>query len=108
MAALRATCPLLPLTPECLIKTPIRENNNEEQTNAPRIRRHRARYRPRIRHARTLRLGRREEIRSRRQRYRNQARADRAAFRPRLALWRVGARRRGVFPDAERKGGING
>ena len=58
----------------------------------------------RIRDARALRLGGGEEIRSRRERYRNQARPDRAAFRPRLALRRAGPRRRGLFPDAERKG----
>ena len=58
----------------------------------------------RIRDARALRLGGGEEIRSGRQRHRNQARPDRAAFRSRLALRRARPGRRGLFPDAERKG----
>ena len=79
-------------------------NNNEEQTDPARVRRHRACRHRRLRAARALRLGRREEIRSGRQRYRNQARTDRAAQRPRLALRRARPGRRSLFPDAERKG----
>jgi hypothetical protein len=33
MAALRAACPLLPLTPEWLIKAANKGGNNEEQAN---------------------------------------------------------------------------
>src|SRR6185312_773524 len=102
MAALRATCELLPLTLECLIKTSNQGGiTNEEQANPARIRRHRARRGPRIRIAGAVRLGADQEIRSGRQRYRNQAWADGSAFRSRLALRRAGARRRGLFPDAQ-------
>src|SRR6187399_544439 len=105
MAALRATCELLPLTPEWLIKVPKSgRNNNEEQNHAARIRRHHARRGPRIHVARAVSLGADEEIRSGRKRHRNQARTDRAALRSRLALWRARPGRRGLFPDAERKG----
>ena len=76
----------------------------KKKHDAARIRRHRACHRPCIRDARALRLGGGEEIRSGRQRHRNQARPDRAAFRPRLALRRARPGRRGLFPDAERKG----
>ena len=54
-------------------------NNNEQQTDAARIRRHRACRHRCLHHARALRLGGGEEIRSGRQRHRNQARPDRAA-----------------------------
>src|SRR6187455_3761168 len=102
MAALRATCELLPLTPEWLIKAPKSgRNNNEEQNNPARIRRHHARRGPRIHIARAVCLGADEEIRSGCQRYRNQARADGSALRSRLALRRARSGRRGLFPDAE-------
>ena len=79
-------------------------NNNDQETNTARIRRHRACRHRRLRIARALRLGRREKIRCGRERHRNQARPDRAALRPGFALWRARPRRRSLFPDAERKG----
>ena len=85
------------------LSLPQRENNNEEQTDPARIRRHCAFRHRRLRPARARRVG-RQAIRSRRQRHRDQARPDRAAFRSRLALWRARPRRRSLFPDAEREG----